>query len=389
MIIQNTYLYPQNNSLKFCNVAMGARPRKYPDVINRAKKSPETATAAAALSVMAAGAIKFNSYDTTCTNELLKKIGLSAAEFKDGKMSLSTKENEAFYILPIRDTEKSSVAKTVLLKNFNKMSIYNLCGFKNYKECVDDLKRFDLVRKAGKIHSYELNTSVSRDVSDIMARSFSRYCHKLIKPKDIFFVESDAFYYDKSKRTLYSSFINLKTCASFSEQGDARQKYLRYKASRSKDLSFPTIYECKFITDEKGAAIGYEEKGWDMYKNDIDIKTYLEPQSPEHKLPKLAKINDWEEYAESFRFGNTDKRDFPIEGIQRVLNKLNRANISANSDDLQYVLYNDGTAGDKTAICYYNNKTGRTVVFNKNGDYLYQLEYKRTKEGSIEKCSLW
>ena len=241
-------------------------------------------------------------------------------------------------------------------------------GLVNYMELINDLKRQDIIQKGLRVHTYEMNNDVPFENRAIVASQLSKKFKRYIKHSDLFYIENDAFYYDKADKTVYA--IDLESLKS--------------------NLK-PMVRTCHFTTDERGNAIGYSVCDWNNYHQQITEETFTEQQSQSEELPKIAEPLNNKLYAESFRFGNAKINDnyrFKI-GLPKVLKHLtNRVGIkNADESKLQLVRFYDKNKEIQSRICYYDSAVGRSLVYNSDGQYMYQLEYNRNDFGDIVACA--
>ena len=244
----------------------------------------------------------------------------------------------------------------------------NLGGLYNYKKMVSNLKRQDLIQRGLQLHTYELNTDIDSEQAELSANTLSKLSKRRIKPKDLFFLGTDAFYYDNFDKTAYS--INAYSTSVLKKE--------------------PTYRTCKFLTDEKGNAIGYEVTAMDLFAGRPKQSVYKEQQNVTEKLPEVADIDNNKIYAESFRFGNSSIQNARVKkAIPLVLNHLiERVGISCPlSEQLQIVQVYGKDKNIVTRICYYDSSVGRSLVYNDEGKYLYQMEYNKDDFGNIKACS--
>ena len=149
------------------------------------------------------------------------------------------------------------------------------------------------------------------------------------------------------------------------------------------------IQEFEFVKDGKGNAIGYNRKRYDIFQNKYIEEKYVEQQSPSEKLPKIADSVNNKLFAEAFRFGNSEPEYKYNKGIPNVLEHLNkRVGITLpKKEDLQFVQFYDNDRNIVLRINYYDPTTGRSLVYNQDGKYMYQMEYNKDDSGNIIACS--
>ena len=241
-------------------------------------------------------------------------------------------------------------------------------GLLNYKRSVDNMGRQDIINKGLGITDCTIRPNV--DLSSRMT-ALKDFAVKLnntgIGIHNLFFIGDEAFYYDKSDDAIYSMLLK--------KQGEGKS----------------LINKCKFILNENNKAIGYQREYWDLFKNDFTTKTYMEQQAPSEKLPEFADSEDCKMYAESARFGNAVQLPYHNQNAQEnVVSHLHRIGFpNAKSSDLQILKKKDKMGNTDYNILFYNDNSGRSLVYNKEGKYMYQLEYEKDYDGNIINCCRW
>ena len=123
-----------------------------------------------------------------------------------------------------------------------------------------------------------------------------------------------------------------------------------------------------------------------MNKNNYQ---YVEQQKPSVDLKPVFDNDNNAILAEGFRFGNakfTSEVEFGAEEVIYFLKeRLNIKNI--NKNDLQIIKYKDNNNVINTRIGYYDPTIGSSFIFNKNGKFLYQMEYSKDFSGNITSCT--
>ena len=240
-------------------------------------------------------------------------------------------------------------------------------GLVNYMNMIKDLKREDIIQKGLKIHTYELNNFVPQAYSINAAKKIGSYLKKDIKPKNLFYLEEDAFYYDAPTKSAYG--VNMTGKLAY--------------------LSDDVILKCKFITNEKGEAIGFDCEHYDSYKAGTIQTHYTEQQSKSCELKPVADSENNREYAEAFRFGNSEKSYRIKNAIPTVTNHLTkRAGIkNPTENDIQVAKFYDKNKNIVTVICYFDSATGYSYVYSPEGKFQYRLEYNKDPNGNIYSCS--
>lgn len=305
-------------------------------------------------------------------NEIFNAHGFTYISEKDGSLNLAAGYNGGYYTI---DAEKPLVSKGIEEKESIKLRVAKLLihessslgGLLQYKNCVEDLKRQDLIQKGLKIHTYKLNTTLSEKQKYIAVRQLSGYMNKIINVKDLFFIDSDAFYYNRYNKTIYG--VNIK---------------------EKNESGINSVFkECRFETDKHGNVVGYTEKHWDSYFRKPVEETYKEQTEPSNKLNSIVDGYNNQDLAQAFRFGN-NVHDFRIRRAgPEIINHLeNRVKIAyPHTDDIQYIKFYDKNKEVVTRFGYYDSSTGRSFIYDERGKYLYQMEYNRDAFGKIIACS--
>ena len=301
-------------------------------------------------------------------NEMLKKYGFTYCDVSDNRVSVNAGYNGGFYSLKIDGNYTPDILKAFFAKSLSRNENIGVGGILNYKDMVADLKRQDIIQKGLQIHTYELNTNVTSADAERASKRLSKLVHKYIKPKDLFFIDDDVYYYDQLEKKAYC--INL-SCGSYSVAAD-------------------TFRVCTFITDEKNNTIGYTENRYDIYRKMRINKKYKEQQEVSENLPDIADNANNKIFAEAFRFGNAKQSSIKVQyAIPKVLEHLEkRVKINEpNKDMLQIVKFYDNNKNEVTNICFYDSSIGRSLVYDEKGKYLYQMEYNKDSSGNIIACS--
>ena len=149
-----------------------------------------------------------------------------------------------------------------------------------------------------------------------------------------------------------------------------------------------TIRTCEFKTDARGNAIGCKVNAMDLFQERYVESEYLEQQKVSEELPKIADKSNNKLFAEAFRFGNMEEPNAKqSNGIKNVIKHLERClNVSASKENLQFVKFYDNNKNIKYRINYYDPSVGRSLVYNEEGKYMYQMEYNRDNFGNIVAC---
>lgn len=297
---------------------------------------------------------------------LLKDLGISYCEPTENIINIGGYKNGDFYQIKTVSNLKTPQAQEFIFRSLTG-SPDMLGGFVNYQAMINDIGRQDIIKKGLKLHTYELNNNVSKDEQNIATKNLIKFTKLPIKQNELFYIDSEAFYYDQNTKTVYGT--NL-----------IPQSKL-YKIH-------PTLRTCEFITNSNGKATGYKTRDWDWYNRGYKESEYKEQQEPSTKLSPFLDIKNNKEFAESFRFGNIEK-DSKLElQIPTVLKHLEeKANLlNVTQKDLQLVKYNnDGHIERK--IAYYNPATGHSLVYDQEGKFAYQLDYNKDAFGKIVACT--
>jgi len=300
---------------------------------------------------------------------ILKANGITYCNVKGGTLHANAGYNGGFYSLKLMNPsiqESPEALKLLFADALAKNNYLTLGGFKNYKNMVSHLKRQDIILKGLQQHTYELNTNVKPENAITAADYLSTFSNKHVLSKDLFFINSDAYYYDDLDKTAYS--VNA---------------YVQEYSIK------PTYRVCKFITDKRGNVTGYSLTAQDLFMNKPTETIYNEQLKASEILPEIADSKNNKLFAEAFRFGNTTKCNSLIKkGTDTVLNHL-RTRVKVTNpekEDLQIVKYYDKDKNIISRICYFDSSTGRSIVYNENGKYLHQIEYIKDDFGNITSC---
>ncbi len=308
-----------------------------------------------------------NSDKYTDINLALKQAGVTYVELEDNTLQVATRNNGAFYKIKSLVKIPDGKAKNILLAELNKNDTSIICGLGNYKECVDDLGRQDIIRQGLGIHTYELNNTIHSDKKKQAASLIKKHSKIPVTVKDLFFIEEEAFFYDKINKTVYY-------VSTLENTFDKKQK----------------VHECKFITDDSGNAIGYNKDAWSIYSHSIVREKYVEQTKPSEKIDECVDINNNKQYAEACRFGNYRISTRNRSGIPNVLANLEKFGFkNVTEKDLQFVkYYTDKNNPDSKfhMINYYNPLSGKSLAFDKDGKYMFQIEYIKNNDGQIISC---
>ena len=232
-------------------------------------------------------------------------------------------------------------------------------GLKNYLSCVSDVKNFSLFKKGLSLQSSEFDV-LSNDTRTALAQKMSLHLRQNISPNEMFYMDGEALYYDDIEKTVYS--IAESSC----------------KLKKSK------VKSCKFIYNNEGCAVGYENEKYDLLQNKMLKTLYYEQQQPSHKLPDVVQIENRTEVAEAFRFGNNQKDNVPYGIRYRILYDLKKHTQFDlfNADNIKTVnLLQKGT--ENIRYSYFKCDTNSSYIYNEKGDFLYQVKYLYDDNGNI------
>lgn len=295
---------------------------------------------------------------------LLKEKDVTYCDISDKTISFACGQDGGFYQIKTDNNFTKAQAKEYLFRTINDESI-SLGGFENYYKLLKNIGRQDIVKKGLKIHTYEMNTNVTTAQKNQASANLIDYIKIPIKPSDLFYLEDEAFYYDKVTKTVYG--VNLN--------------------ETQLEGAIPAFRICKFITDSKGKAIGYRINDWNFYYGKNIETEYVEQQEPSIKLPPVVSQKNLKEIAEAFRFGNAEPDLKMNNSISNVLNYLQKVKINAVSKDLQFIKFANKNKKVLSRIGYYNHATGTSMIFNQEGKYMCQMEYIKDDSGNITSCS--
>ena len=298
---------------------------------------------------------------------LLKPSDISYCEAKDGYLNLAFGYNNGFYRVKSELTGNEEELKSIIAYNINKKPIL-FGGLINYEKLVEDVKRQDIVQKGLMQHGYELNDEVSTEMAVVAASRLSKLLKRRINPEYLFFIDSDSYYYDRLDKTVYSI--------------DA--------FSRNLSNIGATLRICTFETDSNGSAVGYKLIYPNIFTQARHEAKYKEQQSVSEKLPRVADTDNNKLYAEAFRFGNMESPNSRQKNaVPKIMGHLIYRVGIKNPDEtkLQFVRYYDKDKNIIYRINYYDSTTGRSLVYNDDGKYMYQMQYEKDDFGNIRTCS--
>jgi len=300
---------------------------------------------------------------------LIKRSGITYFTKEDDKLIAASRKNGAFYKIKLPIDIPNEKLKIVLWAELNNKSGSCIPGLSNYKKCIDDIGRQDIIQKGLGIFTYELNNEIPHEKKIVAAALINDQVKDTVTSYDLFYIGDDAYYYDKENKSVYS--------VSTLENS--------IKGIKQK------VCKCDFITDEDGNAVGYNRNKWNIYSQSTVEEKYVEQQKPSEKLPEYADINKNKQYAEACRFGNYYISNRNRDGIPNVLAHLKKFGFdNVTEKDLQFVRGVKGRFKDDNdfyLINYYNPLTGKSLTYDKNGKYMYQTEYIKDNDGNIISCN--
>ena len=303
------------------------------------------------------------------TEKILKKFNITNCNSKDHIININSGYNGGFYSIRTYGDYSNTDAKMFLASHLINENTNPFGGLIKYIAMVNDIKRQDIIEKGLKIHSFELNNDVTPEQKKTAKCYLSKYIGSNISENDLFFIENEAYYYNKNSKTGYG---------------------ISFLLDKHKKVE-PLVRKCQFKLDKNGNAIGYSIKDYNAYYKQTVEKDYIEQAKPSVTLKAIAENDNNKEYAEAFRFGNSDIHQKVKNGIPKVLeklaNKLALPNITRY--DLQIVKFYDKNNQVQSRICYYDPSIGKSFVFDADGIFKYQLEYNRDSNGDIISCTIF
>ena len=326
----------------------------------------------AALSAATVAMLKINKEtDDKSLDKSLKYQGINYIKSSDDVITISGPHTGYFKINKsenIKKHEKASNAKQLILSEL--MDDDKLCflgGLKNYKACIDDLGRQDIVEKGLGIADDVINTEINNVTQLRVAKIFAKKLNNCyVEPHNIFYIGESAYYYDKNHKTIYTIAMNNNNVIS--------------------DICL--MYECKFELGKNGKAIGYNRTEWNISQDKIINTAYKEQQLPSKELPKYTTLSYNKILAECCRFGNGDLSDIDNEVVNNVLTHLkNHRFNNATTYDLQVLKYKDSKGLKQHRVLYFNPETGSSLLYNKDGKCINQIQYHRDNDGNIVGCT--
>ena len=135
--------------------------------------------------------------------ELLGEFGITYYNVTDETIHSAAGYNGGFFSLKFDKTNPETIP-TIFVQGLLKEGRTAFGGLLNYKEMTEDLKRQDIILKGLQLHTYELNPNTSLEMIYYASSKLSKLTKKTIKHDDLFFIGSEAFYYDKLEKTAYS-----------------------------------------------------------------------------------------------------------------------------------------------------------------------------------------
>lgn len=293
--------------------------------------------------------------DIKQTYESICKHGIKDIKVVNDNIYIQTRKGNTARIQPPIRLYDEAANIFVLGELENSQNFYGIGAF---TKMSDSFRRIDIVKKGLRINSNEL-LYASREKKQEMAEKMSKKLHKYISPRDIFYTSNEFYYPDIHNKTVYGA------------------------RNRKGALTDYDISTCKFITDSDSNIIGYEQTVYDVLKEGLVTKTYKEQQAPIYVLPDIVEKENPFAFAQACRFGNCKLTDRYSEAVHNIKSKLSTIGLKdINTERLQGIKFTDG---DKKGmyIGYYSPKNGRSLIFNREGKFVCQLEYIKNENGEI------
>ena len=137
-----------------------------------------------------------------------------------------------------------------------------------------------------------------------------------------------------------------------------------------------TLYQRNFVEDK------LEKSDIRCHFDGIDDEMILEIKTTSQVHEK---ITDYKVYLVQLLFYmmNANKN----QGMLAVYERPQDFDEAFDDDRLQFVKFYDDQDRVQTRICYYDSTLGTSMVYDTNGNYLYQMEYNKDSEGNIYSCA--
>ena len=284
----------------------------------------------------------------------LKELGIKDVQVKDNKICvLSTKGAVFHFISPIKMLENA--AKLFVIGEMKDNA--GFFGMSAFVDLVHKYRRFDIIKKGLGLGSTELY-SINNDKKDAAIKALSDKLEKYVCAKDLFANSTEVFYVDYAKDTVHS---------------------VRLTDSKIRDID---LSKCKFIKDDKGNIIGYEKTQYDIHREGMITKKYIEKQTPSYKIPDPIEIEEDRKFAQACRFGNHPMSDRYLDGVLNIQKQLEKSGFKIDKDDLKIVRYlKDGKRN--TIISCYSPNNGNALIFDKEGKYMGKMVLFKNEEGEV------
>lgn len=285
----------------------------------------------------------------------LKNAGIKNVGLNNGNIFINTKKGNSFWISP--PVKLNDIAANIFVYGevIKPVTYY---GIKPYIDVFDTFRRADIVKKGLRISTSKLDY-LSQDDKQYVSKKLSRLINKNVLPKDLFSSSTEIYYPDIKNKTVYGTAITNRKL-------------------EEKDISV-----CKFITDKDDNVIGYERSAYDLVRGKVLTSKYVEQQELDINLPPIVDKRIPYKYALACRFGNYDIPDRYQEGIDNVLSQLRKSRPDIKKEDLQGIKFTQEGVKKDVLIGYYSPVSGRSLIFDKFGKFLYKLEYIKNENGEI------
>ena len=285
----------------------------------------------------------------------LKNIGIKNISEDNGNIYVNTIKGNSFWIstpLKLNDIAANIFVYGELIKP------NTFYGINSYLKAFDTLRRSDIVKKGIRMSTSKL-CYLSQDDREFTAKNLSRLIGHYVSPKDLFASSSEVYYPDMKNKIIYGAPI------------------------ANRELNENDISICKFITDSNDNVIGYERRAYEIIRGNIVTSKYVEQQKLDETLPPIVDKEIPYRYALACRFGNYQIPDRYEQGIENVLSQLRNSCPDITKEDLQGIKYTQDGIKKDILIGYYSPVSGRSLIFDKFGNFLYKLEYIKNESGEI------
>ena len=284
----------------------------------------------------------------------LKELGIRDVQVKDNKIFILSSKGAVFHIIsPIKMLDNA--AKLFVLGEMKDNA--GFFGIPAFINLVHKYRRFDIIKKGLGLGSTELY-SIDNDKKEAAIRALSNKLEKYVCAKDLFANSKEVFYVDYAKDTVHS---------------------VRLTDSKIRDID---LSKCKFIKDEKGNIIGYEKTQYDIHREGMLTKKYMEKQTPSYNIPDPIEVEEDKKFAQACRFGNHPMSDRYLDGVLNIQQQLKKSGIEIDKNDLKIVRYLKGGQRN-TVISCYSPKNGNALIFDREGKYMGKMILFKDEEGEV------